>query len=71
MRHVRMEEAAKLLRLGELTIGNIAAKVGFSTTSALTRAFKKAYGIGPQAYRIQQGKGQGGAKQLRRKGKKE
>lgn len=62
LRHVRMEEASKLLRLGDLTIGNIAAKLGFSTTSALTRAFKQAYGIGPLAYRIQQGRGKVGKK---------
>lgn len=65
LRNVRMEEAAKLLRMSDLTISNIAVELGFSTPSAFTRAFKKAFGQGPLVYRIAHGNGIGIAKRGR------
>ena len=51
LRSVRMREAARLLRISDLSIGEIATKLGFSAASGLTRAFKKAYATGPREYR--------------------
>jgi AraC-like DNA-binding protein len=62
LRKLRIDEAAKLLRTSNLNIGLIAVKLGFSAPSAFTRAFKKAYGTGPLAYRAAHGSGLGGKK---------
>ena len=51
LRGVRMNEAARLLRTSDMSIQDIATKLGFSEASSLTRAFKKAHGIGPRDYR--------------------
>lgn len=66
LRAFRMEEAAKLLRMSDLSVGSIAIKLGFSTSSALTRAFKKAYDASPLEYRAAQGNGNS---RVRRPGK--
>lgn len=50
----RVERAKWLLEEGNLTITEIAFDVGFSETSALSRAFRLFTGVSPQAYRGKQ-----------------
>lgn len=40
----------------ELPVKTVAAKVGYSSRSHLSRAFKGAYGTDPTAYRMKLGK---------------
>lgn len=47
----RLALAADMLRSGESTIGAIANRVGYGTPFALSSAFKRAYGVSPNAYR--------------------
>jgi AraC-like DNA-binding protein len=50
--HVRMQRAAALLRQSHtLSIDEVASRVGFSSRSHLSRAFKQFFGISPTAYR--------------------
>ncbi len=48
---IRLETAAKMIRYTDLSIENIAYKVGFETPSALSKMFKKQFGITPSGYR--------------------
>jgi AraC-like DNA-binding protein len=43
--------AADMLRSGRTTIAAIARQVGYGTPFALSSAFKRAYGVSPNAYR--------------------
>lgn len=47
----RLEAAKKLLKTTRLTINEIAADTGFATASNLHRAFARAFGCSPTAYR--------------------
>ncbi len=47
IRSVRLKEASKLLRKGEMNITEIAYAIGFSSPSHFSRTFKKAYGKPP------------------------
>lgn len=47
----RLALAADLLRDGGDTIASVARRVGYGTPFALSNAFKRAYGISPNAYR--------------------
>lgn len=47
----RLETAAKMIRYTDLSIENIAYNVGFDTPSALSKMFKKHFGISPTTYR--------------------
>jgi AraC-like DNA-binding protein len=48
--HVRLERAAKMLNAGQASIEQIANRVGFSSRSHFSRAFKKHTGISPASY---------------------
>ena len=47
----RMLKAGDLLRRGEATIGDIAARVGYESEAAFSKAFKREMGVAPGAYR--------------------
>ncbi len=51
MMKVRVDEACKLLEVGDLKISSIATKVGFSSPQRFNSAFRKHTGISPMAYR--------------------
>jgi AraC family transcriptional activator of pobA len=55
-----MLEAARLLRYGDLTIGEVAHRVGFGDQLYFSRAFKRRFGLAPLAYR-QEARGSAGA----------
>jgi AraC-like DNA-binding protein len=46
-----MVEAARQLRYTDLTVGEIAFRVGFTDPLYFSRAFKRQTGASPQAYR--------------------
>ena len=46
-----MLEAARLLRFTDLTVGQVAHRVGYDDQPYFSRAFKRHFGDGPQAYR--------------------
>jgi AraC-like DNA-binding protein len=47
----RLAQAADLLRSSQSTIAAVAKQVGYSTPFALSSAFKRAYGVSPNAHR--------------------
>lgn len=47
----RMEEAAKLLDEGKLTVAEVAGRVGYESQSRFSSAFKAAYGVLPTEYK--------------------
>jgi AraC-like DNA-binding protein len=47
----RMQKAAKLLREERVTLADIAARVGYDSEAAFSKAFKRALGESPGAYR--------------------
>ncbi len=49
--HKRLVKAATLLSIRELSISQIAEKVGFDSNSYFTKIFKKKYGMTPNDYR--------------------
>lgn len=51
IRRVRLSRARELLGRTEMPLADIAARTGFEYMSYLSRAFKKAYGENPSAYR--------------------
>lgn len=51
VKEVRLERAAKLLKSSDLAVKEVASKVGFSSRSHFSRAFKERYGIDPAGYR--------------------
>ena len=57
MRESRLSEAAQLLQKSEFNVSEIGEKCGFESLYAFSRAFRKAYGLPPRAYRnlVQQG----------------
>ncbi len=48
----RTEAAAKLLRETGLTLGEVAARTGFSNPYHLSRRFRQRFGIAPRAWRL-------------------
>lgn len=57
MRESRLSEAAKLLQASEFNVSEVGERCGFESLYAFSRAFRKAYGLPPRAYRqlVQQG----------------
>lgn len=51
MRESRLSEAAKLLQSSEANVSEIGERCGFESLYAFSRAFRKAYGLPPRAYR--------------------
>lgn len=49
--NARLEKAAELLRQTELSIKEIAAKVGYQHSSSFDRAFERKFRIAPEDYR--------------------
>lgn len=47
----RMHRAARLLRSDGLSVSEVAERVGYESAAALTKAFKRRYGMAPSAYR--------------------
>jgi len=48
----RVQAAANLLRYTELSVSEIAYRVGYDTPSSLTKSFCKLFGISPKEYRL-------------------
>ncbi len=55
IRNVRMKRAAQLLSETELTISEVADRVGYSTHKAFAANFKKMFGVLPSEYRSPKG----------------
>lgn len=51
VRRVRLERAARKLRMGATDIGEVALAAGYETHAAFGKAFKKQYGLSPSAFR--------------------
>jgi len=49
---VRLEEAARLLRMTDQTVLQIAPGVGFESASHFSMQFMRGYGVTPPAYRL-------------------
>ena len=47
----RMEKAAELLKITDLSVGEISRQVGYPNQLHFSRAFKNFYGISPRTYR--------------------
>ncbi len=47
----RMQKAAGMLRVGKQTLAEVAAQVGYDSEAAFSKAFKRAVGSAPGAYR--------------------
>lgn len=51
LRHVRLQEATRLLRQPNLAVAQVALQCGFSSPAHFTRTFHKAHGTSPREYR--------------------
>lgn len=51
MKEYRMKEAARMLRQTDLSVGEIAARVGYENASKFTQTFRSVYGSLPKDYR--------------------
>ena len=47
----RMQYAAQLLQHGELKVTEVSARAGYDSEAAFNKAFKRAHGCAPGAYR--------------------
>ncbi|GAB4024581.1 hybrid sensor histidine kinase/response regulator transcription factor [Spirosoma gilvum] len=56
IRNRRLEQAATLLRHGELSISGVAYAVGFESLSYFTRSFQEKFGVPPSAFSEDQAK---------------
>jgi AraC family transcriptional regulator len=52
VRRVRLERAARKLRLGAVDITQVALAAGYETHTAFSRAFKQQYGLTPSQFRL-------------------
>ncbi|HMO38653.1 MAG TPA: helix-turn-helix domain-containing protein [Saprospiraceae bacterium] len=55
IRHVRMEQAKKLLETTDFNVSEIAYQIGVSSPQNFSKYFIEAYGLSPSAYRKQRG----------------
>ena len=51
IRRLRLERAARKLRMGATDIGEVAFAAGYATHAAFSKAFKEQYGLSPSAFR--------------------
>lgn len=51
LRDLRMRQAARQLRLNELTVEEVASGAGYKSSMGFSRAFRKAFGCDPSSYR--------------------
>jgi AraC-like DNA-binding protein len=51
LKHLRLDEARRLLGTGDLTLADIAQRLGFSDQFAFSHFFKRALGYSPKYYR--------------------
>ena len=51
LREARMRRAAALLRSSDLTVADIAGRVGYASRSQFSRAFASRFGVAPAAFR--------------------
>lgn len=51
VRRVRMERAARKLRMGAVDITEVAHAAGYTTHAAFSRAFKQQFGLSPSEFR--------------------
>jgi AraC-like DNA-binding protein len=51
VRDLRLTEASKLIRKGELNVSEVAYEVGFTDPSYFTRAFKEKFDTAPSQYK--------------------
>lgn len=56
IRNLRMEEASRLLRQGDVNITQVAYAVGFNSQTHFSTVFKKYFGMSPTAFIQQQDK---------------
>jgi AraC-like DNA-binding protein len=52
LNHVRLANAARLLKETDRTIADIASEVGFSDQSYFDKRFKRAFGGAPRDFRV-------------------
>lgn len=57
LRDLRMRQAADYARRNELTVEQIADRVGYASRSSFVRAFKRAHGVDPSQFRTRQEQG--------------
>ena len=50
VRNIRLQKAAELLKDGRFNVTEIATRMGFSSISVFSRAFKDFYGVSPKDY---------------------
>ena len=51
---IRLHHAVEYLRKGKMTISEIAEETGYSSLQTFSRNFRKAYGISPKNYVLQE-----------------
>ena len=51
IRHIRLKRAADLLAKSQLTVAEIAYKVGYNNPKYFAKYFKKEFGVQPSAYK--------------------
>ena len=52
-RRIRLERAAYRLVTGDVGVLDVALEAGYSSNEAFTRAFRRAYGVSPSAWRVE------------------
>lgn len=51
IRRLRLERAARKLRVGAIDIGEVALAAGYESHNAFSKAFKQQFGLSPSAFR--------------------